>query len=52
MGNIFVGIHVAVYVGLILHNVGIFVREKVFDRNVEFLLVIGKIVDIGGEQAP
>ena len=47
MGNIFVRIHVAVYVGLVFHDVGFFVRKKAFDRNVDFLQVIRQFVDIG-----
>jgi hypothetical protein len=40
MRDVFVGVHVMVDIILFLHDVGLPVREKTFDGNIEFLLVI------------
>ena len=49
VGDIFVGIHVAINVGLLLHDISKFIRIKPFDDDVEFLLLIRKFLYIRGK---
>lgn len=46
VGDIFVGIHVAINVGLLLHDISKFIRIKPFDDDVEFLLFIREFLYI------
>ena len=49
--NRFVRIHVMVNIVLLFHDVGIFVSEKSFYRDIKFLLIIGKVRRKRGEHA-
>ena len=49
MGDILVGTHIVINMGLLFHDIGVLIRKKSFHDNIKFFLVIRKLFFIRRE---
>ena len=51
VGDVLIGIHVVIDICALLHDLSVFINEKSFYRDIEFLEMVRKIFLIGRKQA-